>query len=338
MLNGAGVFRALDNRTSSVPAFAGLLQGMDYMAGLSGGNWLVGASALAGFADMDELRLRHWELEKGLVTGVKGDPKRHVEGVVGYLLGIRDQVLKKAKGGFVVTLTDYWALALGRRLLRGEGGSNVTWSGIRDTGAFKRGEMPFPISISDGRRPGERIVEVNSTVYEATPYAFGSWDREVDYFFPMEYLGTRMRGGSPEDGEKCVKGFDRGEFIMGTSSSLFSGVLARVGRQNAGNGTDVGGKLFTYLKGRVEGILANVLAKAQGGNEDIADVSRIFALHQRSILTAHLSHSTPTPSTATPPAPALPISSKTKPPSPSPTAASTTRTSPFGLSSSPRAK
>ena len=272
MLNGAGVFRALDRRTSRVPEFSGLMQGMNYMAGLSGGNWLVGGSALNDFASIDDLLDNHWNLDKSLVTGVRGNPKQHVKGVLKYLLGIKDQVREKAKAGFVVTLTDFWSLALGRQLLNPSGGSNITWSKIQDTRSFQKNKMPYPISISDGRRPGQRVIEKNSTIYESTPYTFGSWDREVNYFFPMKYLGTSMQGGVPRDWDKCVTSFDVGAFIMGTSSSLFSGILARVGKtRNEGNKES--GRIWAYLKGEVEKLLADVLSEAKGGNEDIADVS-----------------------------------------------------------------
>ena len=158
MLNGAGVFRALDSRTSKVPEFSGLMQGMNYMAGLSGGNWLVGASALNDFASMDDLRDHHWHLDKNLVTGVRGNPKQHVEEVLKYLLGIKEQVMEKAKAGFVVTLTDFWSLALGRQLLNTSGGSNITWSKIQDAESFQKNEIPYPISISDGRSVRDKAM------------------------------------------------------------------------------------------------------------------------------------------------------------------------------------
>lgn len=274
MLNGAGVFRALDNRTSRVPEFSGLMQGMTYMAGLSGGNWLVGGSALNDFASIDDLRDNHWHLDKNLVTGVRGDPKHHLEGVLRYLLGIKDQVMEKAKSGFVVTLTDYWSLALGRQLLNPSGGSNITWSKIQDTRSFQRSEMPYPISISDGRRPGQKVIEKNSTIYESTPYTFGSWDREVNYFYPMKYLGTSMQGGVPQNQNNCVTSFDIGAFIMGTSSSLFSGILARVGKTRAEGKKE--SRIWAYLEGEVKKLLADTLSKVVGGNEDIADVSINF--------------------------------------------------------------
>ena len=275
MLNGAGVFRALDSRTSKVPEFSGLMQGMNYMAGLSGGNWLVGASALNDFASMDDLRDHHWHLDKNLVTGVRGNPKQHVEEVLKYLLGIKEQVMEKAKAGFVVTLTDFWSLALGRQLLNTSGGSNITWSKIQDAESFQKNEIPYPISISDGRRPGQKVIEKNSTIYESTPYTFGSWDRGVNYFFPTKYLGTSMQGGVPQDRNNCVTDFDVGAFTMGTSSSLFSGILARAGKTRT-EGNKEGGRVWKYLKGEVEKLLADALSKTEGGNEDIADVSIIF--------------------------------------------------------------
>ncbi|KAF8467693.1 lysophospholipase [Kalaharituber pfeilii] len=286
MLNGASTFRALDNRSSNVPEFSGLLQGMDYMVGLSGGNWLVGSSALDNFATMEDLRNNHWELEKGLVTGVKGNPEDHVNGVLKYLAQIKRQVEQKSRVGFETTLTDYWSLALGRQLVnRTTGAPNVLWSQIEDKSFFSCHEMPFPISISTCRLLGEKVVERTSDILETTPYSFGSWDRAVSYFFPTKYLGTSMQGGSPKDAKDgCMTGFDVGAFVMGTSSSLFSGILARIWQRKAQERKEHDG-VFSHLTKGLQELLADVLAKALGGNEDIAHVipEPILRLHHQLI-------------------------------------------------------
>ena len=84
-----------------------------------------------------------------------------------------------------------------------------------------------------------------------------------------------MQGGVPQDRNNCVTDFDVGAFTMGTSSSLFSGILARAGKTRT-EGNKEGGRVWKYLKGEVEKLLADALSKTEGGNEDIADVSIIF--------------------------------------------------------------
>lgn len=225
MLNGAGVYQALDARTSS----SSLLQGMDYLVGLSGGNWMVGSAAVGDFATVPALRERTWRLQRDLVA------PGGVVGTLENLRGIRRQVEQKERAGFATTITDYWGLALGRQLVErgGDGGVGVTWSGIREVESFRNGTMPFPIVVADGRRRGEVLAESNATVYEFSPFEFGTWDRGLRLFSPVEYLGTAMDGGQPRGGI-CVRGFDYAGFVMGTSSSLFNNIVADIGRNKSG--------------------------------------------------------------------------------------------------------
>lgn len=104
MLNGAGFFATLDNRTSD-SVFSGVLQGMNYIAGLSGGSWLVGASSIpgqanvGGFATVDEMQANVWDLTKNLfVPGSDLD-------VLEYLVDIRDQVRQKSDSKYKTSLT-----------------------------------------------------------------------------------------------------------------------------------------------------------------------------------------------------------------------------------------
>lgn len=256
MLNAAGIFNTLDSRTSN-SKFSGLLQGMDYLAGLSGGNWMVGSSSVNNFATVPSLRANTWQLHKSLVTpgGLKD--------TLAYLLSINDQVDQKGKAHFTTTITDYWGLALGRQLVDHEkGGVSTTWSDIREMQNFRNMSMPFPIVISDGRRENETLVASNATIYEFNPFEFGAWDRGLRLFYPVEYLGTQMNDGKPGN-ETCVKGFDYAGFVMGTSSSLFNNILARLAMGSGLSGVE--GIAFRE-------ILAPFFKRFSRGNEDIAAV------------------------------------------------------------------
>lgn len=71
-LNGAGMLAALDDRTynSSLPGhLGGLLQSSSYLAGISGGSWLVMSSVMSDFKPL--VKLRHdWDLFEPLLEGV----------------------------------------------------------------------------------------------------------------------------------------------------------------------------------------------------------------------------------------------------------------------------
>lgn len=317
MLNGAGVYQALDARTPSSSSRAGLLQGVDYLVGLSGGNWMVGSAAVADFATVPALR-GVWRLQRDLVA------PGGVVGTLENLRGIRSQVEQKERAGFATTITDYWGLALGRQLVErgGDGGVGVTWSGIRDMESFRNGTMPFPIVVADGRRRGEVLAETNATVYEFSPFEFGTWDRGLRLFSPVEYLGTAMDGGQPRGGT-CVRGFDYAGFVMGTSSSLFNSIVADIGRNKSGI---EGAALRDIVRPILEGLSKD--------DADIAEVCRSRDSAGMHSANTH-AHSTRTRSRATVP--------KTTPWPTTPrwsssTAARTARTSRSGPCCSPSAR
>lgn len=102
------------------------------------------------------------------------------------------------------------------------GGPSQTWSSVAKTDDFKQANMPLPIFVADGRYPHELVLSSNATVFEVTPWEFGTFDPTIYGFVPTEYLGSRFVKGSLPDNETCIRGFDNGGFIMGTSSSLFN--------------------------------------------------------------------------------------------------------------------
>lgn len=109
-------------------------------------------------------------------------------------------------------LADYWAAALGRQLInRTDGGPEVTFSSILNTSSFQTGDQPYPIVVIDSRRPGEVIINTNSTLYEATPYEFGTWDPRVNLFTPTQFIGSNLTDGNPTNGV-CVEQFDNAAY------------------------------------------------------------------------------------------------------------------------------
>lgn len=68
--------------------------------------------------------------------------------------------------------------------------------------------QPFPLIVIDGRNPGEVIVDINSTVYEISPYEFGTWDSDINLFVPSRYLGSNLTNGNATNDNVCVEQFD----------------------------------------------------------------------------------------------------------------------------------
>ncbi|KAL3237195.1 lysophospholipase family protein [Nakaseomyces bracarensis] len=227
MFDGAGAVAAMDNRTDGANehGLGGLLQATTYLAALSGGNWLTGTLAYNDFISVQEI------LEQGDAADAIFNISNNFLNPYGNDFGktlarwtsIGAQVQGKEKAGFNVTITDLWSRALAYAWFptKTNAGAGITWSSLRDSEMFKNGSMPMPISVADGRYPGTKVINLNATVFEMTPFEIGSWDPSLNTFSDIKYLGTKVSDGKPDNGQ-CISGFDDASFIMGTSSSLFN--------------------------------------------------------------------------------------------------------------------
>jgi lysophospholipase len=204
MLSGAGAVKAMDSRTPGTTGsgqIGGLLQSATYMAGLSGGSWLLGSVIVNNFTTIGALQESGnlWDLEHNIL----------VPESLTYFSDIIDEVRSKEKAGFEVTLTDYWGRALSRQFLNWtNGGPGVTFSSIALTDGYKNADIPFPIVVADERQPGQKIISQNATIFEFNPLEFGTFDPTVFSFTPLEYLGTNMTQGAPAADDVCIRGFD----------------------------------------------------------------------------------------------------------------------------------
>ncbi|ABN64262.2 phospholipase B (lysophospholipase) [Scheffersomyces stipitis CBS 6054] len=257
MLSGAGQMLALDDRSdfgggsnaTNPGGLGGLLQSANYVSALSGGSWLLGSLAMQNwrsvqdvvFNDNDDL----WNLtdtrqlvnSNGLWTIVFPVLLGDLNGALTHLNnwyttkygpGIGDDLKAKEKAGFPTSLTDAWSRGLAHQLFPGDVDNymdSYTWSDIRNMSSFVNHEMPFPLVIALGRRPGTTVYNLNSTVVEINPFEIGSFDPSLNTFFTdLKYLGSNVSNGVPTS-ESCVEGFDNAGFVVGTSSSLFNQFL-----------------------------------------------------------------------------------------------------------------
>ena len=97
-----------------------------------------------------------------------------------------------------------------RQIMNGNGiPGNATWSGLLGNSALASGGWPLPILLSTGRTfaDGKDAYTPNGTIYETTPYEFGSWDPvNIGAFISTNELGTAFIDGSANG--TCYSGFD----------------------------------------------------------------------------------------------------------------------------------
>ncbi|KAI5371091.1 putative lysophospholipase, catalytic domain, Acyl transferase/acyl hydrolase/lysophospholipase [Septoria linicola] len=273
MLNGAGILQAFDSRTpgsENAGHLGGLLQASTYVAGLSGGSWLLSSLYVNNYTSVDAIISQDtsaddsggvWQLGNSIFEGPE-EGGLQILNTAGYFADLVDSVSGKRNAGFNTTLTDYWGRALSYQMVNAtNGGPDYTWSSIAEQDWFTRGDAPMPLVVVDSRNPGETIISTNSTVFTVTPWEIGSDDPTLYAFAPLKYVGTNFTDGSPRNDEQCVVGFDNVGYVFGTSSSLFNAILATV------NGTQTTGLLSSALQAALQGVL---VALGQD-EEDIAD-------------------------------------------------------------------
>lgn len=260
MLNGAGQILGLDGRfdDANQNGLGGLLQSTTYLSGLSGGNWLVGSLVLndwVSVADILSSKVDIWKLQDSIFN----PNGLNVVATAEYYTSMYEAISAKEDAGYESTITDVWGRALSSQFfVSDDHGENITWSGIRDLESFKSYDMPFPIVIANGRTPGTLILNLNSTVFEISPYELGSWDPSLETMADVKYVGSYVEDGTNSTG-KCMVNFDNAGFIMGTSSSLFNAILLRAG--------DV------TLPSAISTVFKKILAAVSSTEVDIADYS-----------------------------------------------------------------
>lgn len=114
MMNGGGALKTFDSRTpdaNSPGQLGGLLQASTYIAGLSGGAWLVGSVYVNNFTSVSQLQTESdssvWEFENSIFQGPKKTGLSIVDRA-SYYDDIADAVRAKSDAGFNSTITDYW--------------------------------------------------------------------------------------------------------------------------------------------------------------------------------------------------------------------------------------
>ncbi|KAJ7118923.1 lysophospholipase catalytic domain-containing protein [Mycena epipterygia] len=243
----AGAIATFDGRntTSNFAGFGGILQGAQYMAGLSGGGWFVTALAQANMPTIPELvfgppsapadnAYGGFNIAFDILTPFNNNTLNQ-----GFIGGLILETSGKAAVGNPVSLIDAWGISLARHFANGTNAANLLdfvsslhgtgqlFSDIAKVPAFKSHNMPFPIILStllsnhgnsNNTLPGE-VVPLSNTKFEYNLFEFGSYDPSLGAFIPMKSLGTVNESS-------CVVGFDQTAFVLGSTSDIFPEVNA----------------------------------------------------------------------------------------------------------------
>ncbi|WVR05725.1 hypothetical protein IAU60_002749 [Kwoniella sp. DSM 27419] len=259
MLTGLGGIMGMMNESSEAAAsgIGGWLDGVTYWSGLSGGSWATGSFMSNGGPLPSSLIDNLWDLESNLIF-----PD---DGKLEFYTNLVTETRAKANAGFPTQITDLWGLALGSHVLPEQyhidNSPNLTFSSLPSVvGKLGNASLPMPIIIAAEREHGELVIAENATVWEFTPFEFGSWAfgsvrKSAGAFTSLEYLGSDLNNGQTNG--TCYKGFDQLSFVMGTSATLFNGLLLQI------NGSDTG-----FVTSLIQDFLEDL-------GEDEYDVSRI---------------------------------------------------------------
>lgn len=259
MLVGMSVLQGFDgrNETAKQRGVGGVLQLSDYVAGLSGGSWAVAAMAMNDW-QTPQNTTRFMDLGNNLVL-----PDR---GTLSFYTDLFNDVDDKKDAGFPVSISDYWGRAESYHILDPatykDRGQKTTISDYVNMTKFKDGTGPLPIVLSIGRDDKQIMINQNATYFEFTPFEFGTWQPDIQAFFPVGYLGSDMTKGMPTNNNECVSGFDNLGYTIGTSSTLFNGAYTMLLEDNV-----------TSILG---GIAKSILEDVGKSDNDVAPVPNPF--------------------------------------------------------------
>lgn len=222
---GTGVMRALDERTPAAveQKTGGILNSLTYFSGISGGAWPAMSFIMNNWPTADEL-VPQWKTNVPRLEGVANNTQYAEKP-----LAMFQDLIAKQNAGFNVSTADYFGRGWGYEFIPGtNGGLDSTMSGVQNLSNFQTFNMPFPIistlaiDANDKVYYGLRDPDADNAVFEITPFEFGALNGNATGFIPIEYLGTEMYDGQPVNSSACVRGFDRGSFILGASGAAFN--------------------------------------------------------------------------------------------------------------------
>ncbi|SCZ88947.1 BZ3500_MvSof-1268-A1-R1_Chr1-1g00846 [Microbotryum saponariae] len=232
----AGTLSALDNRYGTY--IAPVLQLSAYMTGLSGGSWAITSLATSNLGPtsiydivMGRNGAPGWKLDLNLIF-----PS------LWHLLPFNINIIPSLSGCAENRSQSLAGRLLGHHFLPGTtrasffsstapNDNGLLFDAIKSTSKFRAFEMPYPIVVTTSRvkawdqfKVFGDYIPMKNTIFEISPYSFGSYDPSLSAHIPTEYMGSDAEGGKTRGGRTCVNGFDSASFIMGCSAGLFTAI------------------------------------------------------------------------------------------------------------------
>lgn len=87
---------------------------------------------------------------------------------------------------------------------------------------FMTHHAPYPIITQTDADviDGQCLPTETGTIWEFSPFEFGSWQSDVQAFVQTRYLGTSLRSGTLSPNSSCTAGFDNLGFFVGISADI----------------------------------------------------------------------------------------------------------------------
>ena len=179
--------------------------------------------AANNYSSLDELR-ESGNFTSNYLTGLSGNITAHF-GEIYETMGAR------AKEGFSVGMADVigqWFTQYLPPSWRDKSMSDLAGP----SSAIAAGLGPLPIITLSEVVPGSSPevgnimypdVFSDPTIYEQTPFEFGSWvGGRVQAFINTQFLGSSMINGVPRNASVCVKGFDKLSLAQGSTGNAWN--------------------------------------------------------------------------------------------------------------------
>lgn len=190
-----------------------------------GGAWLLSSISGNDWPTISYLQENLWE-DSFEVSALLPANLLSFRGLTQYG-AITTEILAKQGAGFDVTIVDPYGRFLSYQLLEGRFGGVATYmSTLASLDNFTDFNAPFPIITAIGVVASEDQCSPpdDATQYEFHPFEFGSWDEGLSAFTPVEFLGSKLNNGEPEEEGKCIAQYDNIGYVFGTSSDIFPAI------------------------------------------------------------------------------------------------------------------
>ncbi|GIZ41914.1 hypothetical protein CKM354_000519900 [Cercospora kikuchii] len=235
-LTTAGAVYGLDGRESSDSPVAGLLQGMTYVSALSGGSLTLSGIMSNNFAQVSTLRD---ELLEESYQNIFSAPLTNAD-------AIRADVGNKTAAGYPASLIDIYGKVISYNFISATGGNGLHWSNVTSQSSFQDHSAPYPIITITQANVAAGMCSPNETsaIWEVAPLEFGSWDSNVDAFYPTQYMGS-VAGNSSQ----CTTGFDNTGFITAISSNILIDDTCSTGNESTDSLSSLAGTVNTAFSG-----------------------------------------------------------------------------------------